>query len=294
MAVVDIKNLEGKNVGQIELPDAVFGAKVNPNLLHETVRWYQAAQRAGTHKTKGRGEVSGSGKKLWKQKGTGRARVGSIRSSIWRKGGTVHGPVPRSYAYRLPRKMVLGALRSALSAKLAEQKLTVVDAWQLESHKTQAVPRRRSARLDGDDEDHAARGDCGEPQSGTCQPQSRRREAGRSARPAAVRFAAARPAGAFERRGRASRRDARIRAARRGACFRSRNDRSGKAGRASRQGCEARSLGKESSGKESGGQKAGREREGQEVSERVNAALQAGETSHGVRVNAGLKRRTRP
>lgn len=149
MAVVDIKNLEGKNVGQLDLPDAVFRAKVNPNLLHETVRWYQAAQRAGTHKTKGRGEVSGSGKKLWKQKGTGRARVGSVRSSIWRKGGTVHGPVPRSYAYRLPRKMVLGALRSALSAKLAEEKLTVVDAWQLESHKTKPF-RAALDRLDGE------------------------------------------------------------------------------------------------------------------------------------------------
>jgi large subunit ribosomal protein L4 len=149
MAVVDIKNLEGKNVGQMDLPDAVFGAKVNPNLLHETVRWYLAAQRAGTHKTKGRGEVSGSGRKLWKQKGTGRARVGSIRSSIWRKGGTVHGPQPRSYAYRLPRKMVLGALRSALSAKLADQKLTVVDAWQLESHKTKPF-RQVLDRLDGD------------------------------------------------------------------------------------------------------------------------------------------------
>jgi large subunit ribosomal protein L4 len=148
MAVVDIKNLAGKNVGQIDLPDAVFKAKVNPNLLHETVRWYQAAQRAGTHKTKGRGEVSGSGKKLWKQKGTGRARVGSIRSSIWRKGGTVHGPVPRSYAYKLPRKMVLGALRSALSAKLAEEKLTVVDAWQLDTHKTKAF-REALYRLDG-------------------------------------------------------------------------------------------------------------------------------------------------
>jgi large subunit ribosomal protein L4 len=149
MAVVDIKNLEGKNVGQMDLPDAVFGAKVNPNLLHETVRWYQATQRAGTHKTKGRGEVSGSGRKLWKQKGTGRARVGSIRSSIWRKGGTVHGPVPRSYAYRLPRKMVLGALRSALSAKLAEQKLVVVDAWQLDSHKAKPF-RQVLDRLDGD------------------------------------------------------------------------------------------------------------------------------------------------
>ena len=149
MAVVDIKNLEGKNVGQMDLPDAVFGAKVNPNLLHETVRWYQATQRAGTHKTKGRGEVSGAGRKLWKQKGTGRARVGSIRSSIWRKGGTVHGPVPRSYAYRLPKKMLLGALRSALSAKFAEQKLTVVDAWQLDSHKTKPF-RQTLTRLDGD------------------------------------------------------------------------------------------------------------------------------------------------
>src|ERR1700739_3302 len=148
MAVVEIKNLQGKNVGQVELPDAVYAAKVNPTLLHETVRWYQAAQHAGTHKTKGRGEVSGSGRKLWKQKGTGRARVGSIRSSIWRKGGTVHGPVPRSYAYRLPRKMVLGALRSALSAKLADEKLTVIDAWQLDSHKTKAF-REALGKLDG-------------------------------------------------------------------------------------------------------------------------------------------------
>ena len=148
MAVVDIVNLEGKNVGQMELPDAVFGAKVNPNLLHESVRWYLASQHAGTHKTKGRGEVSGAGRKLWKQKGTGRARVGSIRSSIWRKGGTVHGPQPRSYSYKLPRKMVLGALRSALSAKLAEQKLTVVDAWQLDSHKSKPF-RQALSRLDG-------------------------------------------------------------------------------------------------------------------------------------------------
>ena len=127
---------EGKTVGQVELADAVFAASVNPHLLHESVRWYLAGQRAGTHKTKGRGEVSGSGRKLWRQKGTGRARVGSIRSSIWRKGGTVHGPQPRSYAYALPKKMVLGALRSALSAKLADQKLTVVDGWTLGSHKT--------------------------------------------------------------------------------------------------------------------------------------------------------------
>ncbi len=149
MPVVDILNLEGKKVGQMELADGVFAAKVNPHLLHETVRWYLASQRAGTHKTKGRGEVSGSGRKLWRQKGTGRARVGSIRSSIWRKGGTVHGPQPRSYAYRLPRKVLLGALRSALSAKLADQKLAVVDAWALETHKTKAF-RQVLDRLGGD------------------------------------------------------------------------------------------------------------------------------------------------
>jgi large subunit ribosomal protein L4 len=139
MAVVDVRNLEGQTVGQVELADAVFAAGVNPHLLHEAVRWYLAGQRAGTHKTKGRGEVSGSGRKLWKQKGTGRARVGSIRSSIWRKGGTVHGPQPRDYSYRLPRKMVLGALRSALSAKLAEARLTVVDGWPLPTHKTKEL-----------------------------------------------------------------------------------------------------------------------------------------------------------
>jgi large subunit ribosomal protein L4 len=129
-------NLEGKKVGQIELADDVFGAKINHGLLHEAVRHYLAGQRSGTHKTKDKSEVSGSGKKLWKQKGTGRARVGSIRSPLWRHGGTVHGPVPRKYDYALPKKMILGALRSALSAKLAEEKLTVVDDWKLESHKT--------------------------------------------------------------------------------------------------------------------------------------------------------------
>src|ERR1700680_2402524 len=136
MAVVDIKNLEGKNVGQMDLADAVFAAKVNPHLLHEAVRWYLASQRAGTHKTKGRGEVSGAGRKLWKQKGTGRARVGSIRSSIWRKGGTVHGPQPRDYSYALPRKMLQGALRSALSAKVRDGELKVVQAFNFEDHKT--------------------------------------------------------------------------------------------------------------------------------------------------------------
>ena len=149
MALVDIKNLEGRTVGQVELADDVFARRVNPHLLHEVTRWYLRSQRAGTHKTKGRGEVSGSGRKPWKQKGTGRARVGSIRSSIWRKGGTVHGPQPRSYAYALPRKMILGALRSALSAKFAEQKLTVVDGWPLETHKAGKF-RQTLSRLEGD------------------------------------------------------------------------------------------------------------------------------------------------
>ena len=149
MAVVDVRNLQGDTVGTLELSDAVFAATVNPYLLHETVRWYLAGQRAGTHKTKGRGEVAGSGRKLWRQKGTGRARVGSIRSSLWRKGGTVHGPQPRDYSYRLPRKMVAGALRSALSAKLADAKLTVVEGFALDTHKTKEF-RQALSRLDGE------------------------------------------------------------------------------------------------------------------------------------------------
>jgi len=139
MPVVDVVNLDGKKVGEVELADAVFGAKVNPHLLHEASRWYLAGLRRGTHKVKEKSEVSGAGRKLWKQKGTGRARVGSIRSPLWRHGGTVHGPRPRSYSYALPKKMLLGALRSALSAKVADQKLTVVDGWQLESHKSKSL-----------------------------------------------------------------------------------------------------------------------------------------------------------
>jgi len=139
MPVVDVINLDGKKVGHVELADAVFGAKVNPHLLHEASRWHLRGLRAGTHKTKDKSEVSGAGRKLWRQKGTGRARVGSIRSPLWRHGGTVHGPEPRDYSYALPKKILLGALRSALSAKLAEQKLTVVDGWTLETHKTQKL-----------------------------------------------------------------------------------------------------------------------------------------------------------
>lgn len=139
MPVVDVLNLSGKKVGQVDLADAVFGAKVNPHLLHEASRWYQREIRSGTHKTKDKSEVSGAGRKLWRQKGTGRARVGSIRSPLWRHGGTVHGPKPRDYSYALPKKMLLGALRSALSAKLADQKLAVIDEWSLDTHKTKAL-----------------------------------------------------------------------------------------------------------------------------------------------------------
>ena len=135
MATIDVFNLSGKKVGSFELADEVFGA-VNEDLLWEAVKQYRAAQRAGTHATKNRKLVSGSGKKLWKQKGTGRARVGSIRSPLWRHGGTVHGPQPRSYEYAFPKKKLLGALRSALAAKFADGKLTVVESFELKEPKT--------------------------------------------------------------------------------------------------------------------------------------------------------------
>src|SRR5438045_8080641 len=135
MASIDVVNLSGKKVGTLELAEEVFGA-VNEDLLWEAVKHYRAAQRAGTHATKNRKLVSGSGKKLWRQKGTGRARVGSIRSPLWRHGGTVHGPQPRSYDYPFPRKKLLGALRSALAAKLADGKLTVVENFELHEPKT--------------------------------------------------------------------------------------------------------------------------------------------------------------
>lgn len=139
MPSVDIFDLKNQVVGSVELADSVFGAEVNEDLLYEAVRHSQAGRRGGNAKTKTRHEVSGSGKKLWKQKGTGRARMGSIRSPLWRHGGTVHGPVPRSYAYKLPRKMQLGALRSALSAKLRDGELKVVRQFDLGDHKTKSL-----------------------------------------------------------------------------------------------------------------------------------------------------------
>jgi large subunit ribosomal protein L4 len=137
MAKIDVLDLTGKKVGSFDLADEVFGA-VNEDLLWEAVKHYRAAQRAGTHATKNRALVSGAGKKLWRQKGTGRARVGSIRSPLWRHGGTVHGPQPRSYDFQFPRKKLLGALRSALAAKFADGKLTVVESFELKEAKTKA------------------------------------------------------------------------------------------------------------------------------------------------------------
>jgi len=129
--------LSGKRVGTFDLADEIFGA-VNEDLLWEAVKHYRAGQHRGTHATKARWQVSGSGKKLWKQKGTGRARIGSIRSPLWRHGATVHGPVPRSYDYAFPRKKLLGALRSALASKFADGKLTIVNAFELKDGKTKA------------------------------------------------------------------------------------------------------------------------------------------------------------
>jgi large subunit ribosomal protein L4 len=137
MATIDIHDLSGAKVGTLDLADEIFGA-VNEDLLWEAVKHYRSRQRAGTHKTKARSEVSGSGKKLWKQKGTGRARIGSIRSPLWRHGYTVHGPQPRSYDYTFPKKKLLGALRSALAAKFADGKLIVVNTLDVKETKTKA------------------------------------------------------------------------------------------------------------------------------------------------------------
>jgi large subunit ribosomal protein L4 len=139
MAQIDVVDLAGQRVGALELADEVFApSQINEALLWEAVKHYRAALRQGTAATKNRKLVSGAGRKLWKQKGTGRARVGSIRSPLWRHGGTVHGPQPRSYDYAFPRKKLLGALRAALAAKLADGKLIVVESLELAEGKTKA------------------------------------------------------------------------------------------------------------------------------------------------------------
>ena len=141
MPSVDIIDFNNKKVGSIDLADAVFAAPVNEALLYEAVRHHLAGTRRGTAATKTRHEVAGSGKKLWKQKGTGRARMGSIRSPLWRHGGTTHGPQPRDYSYKLPRKMQLGALKSALSAKLRDGELRVVSEFPAAEPKTKNMRR---------------------------------------------------------------------------------------------------------------------------------------------------------
>ena len=136
---IDVVNAENKKVGSVELRDEVFGGRVKTDLIHESVVRANAAERRGTHATKNRALVSGSGKKPWRQKGTGRARVGEIRNPLWRKGGTVFGPQPRSYEYQLPKKVELGALRAALAAKIQGGGVVVVDALSASAVKTKAA-----------------------------------------------------------------------------------------------------------------------------------------------------------
>jgi len=136
---LDVVNDQNEKVGAINVSDDVFGGRVNADLMWESVVSANAAERRGTHKTKNRALVSGSGKKPWRQKGTGRARIGSIRNPLWRHGGTVFGPQPRSYAYSLPKKVERGALRAALSAKLQAGELVVVDELSAEETKTKAA-----------------------------------------------------------------------------------------------------------------------------------------------------------
>ena len=136
---VDVVNQQNEKVGSLDLRDEVFGGRVKVDLIHESVVRANAAERRGTHATKTRAQVSGSGKKPWRQKGTGRARVGEIRNPLWRKGGTVFGPQPRSYEYQLPKKVEKGALRAALTQKLRDGEVVVVDALNVGEIKTKAA-----------------------------------------------------------------------------------------------------------------------------------------------------------
>lgn len=136
---VDVVNSDNKKVGSLELSDEVFGGRVNGALIWESVVHSNAAERRGTHKTKNRANVAGSGRKPWKQKGTGRARVGSVRNPLWRHGGTVFGPQPRSYDFRLPRKVKRGALVAALASKIQDGSLVIVDQLTASESKTKAA-----------------------------------------------------------------------------------------------------------------------------------------------------------
>lgn len=136
---IAVKNFRNETVREIELPEEIFGYPFKEHLIHTAVKAYLAGIRAGTHKTKVRSEVSGAGRKLWKQKGTGRARVGSLRTPLWRKGGTVHGPVPRSYETALSVREKKNALKSALARKVANEELVIVDSLALRDHKCKAL-----------------------------------------------------------------------------------------------------------------------------------------------------------
>lgn len=136
MPTVKVRNLKNKEVGDIELNDAVFGAELNEALIHAAVKNYLANGRQGTSATKTRGNTSGSGRKLWKQKGTGRARIASLRSPLWKGGGNVHGPQPRDWSYQMPKKMRRGALRSAISERLREGNLIILDEITFKDAKT--------------------------------------------------------------------------------------------------------------------------------------------------------------
>jgi large subunit ribosomal protein L4 len=136
---IDVVNQQNEKVGSLDLSDEVFGGRVKTDLIHESVVHANAADRRGTHATKTRAMVSGTGKKPWRQKGTGRAQVGEARNPLWRHGGIVFGPQPRSYDYHLPRKVEKGALRAALSQKLRDGAVTVVDALTVGEIKTKAA-----------------------------------------------------------------------------------------------------------------------------------------------------------
>lgn len=142
---VTVKNLENQAVKELEVPESVFGYPYNEHLIHLVVEALRAARRRGTHKVKNRNEVRGGGRKPWRQKGTGRARVGSIRSPLWRTGGVVHGPQPRSHAKKVTPREKRNALKAALSRALVEERILVLDSFELDSHRTRELARR----LDG-------------------------------------------------------------------------------------------------------------------------------------------------
>jgi large subunit ribosomal protein L4 len=136
MPTVKVRNLSNKEVGEVSLSDAVFGVELNESLIHSALMNFQANGRQGTSATKTRGNVSGSGRKLWKQKGTGRARIASLRSPLWKGGGNVHGPQPRDWSYKMPKKMRRGALRSALSERVREGNVIIIDAFEFATPRT--------------------------------------------------------------------------------------------------------------------------------------------------------------